>query len=401
MTMISYGESSGVQAREAVRAPIAVAALGDVMDRNCFGGAPYQFFHEARDQGFAQQAWRVDVSRLRTPRFLWNAGRLLTGHKPGGFQFSGAGMAAALSQIPRASWDSQVISFHQHFPPFAPILKAGGEINFYFDATYAQLFPSYGLDRSLGRATLDEAMAYERDAFGAARRIIVNQSWALESLVADYGIDRSKCTVILPAANYPVFPGISPEPGGGRAGRDRPFVLGFIGKDWRRKGLLFLNDVANELRRAGPRVIVRAIGFPSDELPAGTGIEALGFIDKRTQFAPFLHGCDMGCLFSSAEAAGTAVLEFMGVGIPVAGFTVNGLADLLTSEAGFRFSADARPAEVAEVLKAYLDDEPKQARFRVEARRIAPSLLWKRCVEEFRELWDEGTVRAPFRLFRK
>ncbi len=60
-----------------------------------------------------------------------------------------AGQAAALAQIPDHLWATEVISFHQHFPPPDPIIRAGGELNFYLDATYTQLFPSYGLDRSL------------------------------------------------------------------------------------------------------------------------------------------------------------------------------------------------------------------------------------------------------------
>jgi glycosyltransferase involved in cell wall biosynthesis len=291
-----------------------------------------------------------------------------------------------------------VISFHQHFPDFAPILKAGGEINFYLDATYTQLFPAYGLERAMDRKTFRDIIAYERDAFSHARRIVVSQSWALESLRSDYGLGDEKCAMILPAANYAVYPGMSPETLPGRAGRDRPFVLGFIGKDWRRKGLLFLSEVAERIRADGWKVVIRAIGFPPEQLPGMPGVECLGFIDKRTQFGPFLHQCDLGCLFSAAEAAGLAVLEFLGVGIPVAGFAVNGLADLLPSEAGFRFSPGTKAESVADAFIAYLKDEDSQARLRGEARRLAPLVSWERCVTEFKELWARGSLAAPVRL---
>ncbi len=228
--------------------------------------------------------------------------------------------------------------------------------------------------------------------------MIVSQSWAYRSFLTDYGLDRRKCAVILPAANYPVFPGLGPLRPEGRAGRSRPFVLGFIGKDWKRKGLMFLSQVAAGLRAKGWKVTVKAIGFPGDELPAGSGVESLGFIDKRTQLGPFLHSCDVGCLFSSAEAAGIAVLEFLGVGIPVAGFTVNGLADLLPSAAGFRFAAGTPPEEVIEAFHDYLLNESQQERFRAAAQQLAPFLRWERCLQEFRELWETGTLCNPFRL---
>ncbi len=376
----------------------SIAALGDVLDPNCFGGAPWQFLQESQRQGFARHGWSVDVSRLRTPRLLWNARQLARGRRPGGFQFSKSGRAAALSQIPREIIGTEVISFHQHFPAPEPIIQSGGEVNYYVDSTYTQLFPSYGYDTSLDGRTLRDAIAYERDAYSAASRIIVNQSWALRSLRSDYSIEPKKCSMILPGANYPVFPGICPSPSRGRAGRDRPFVMGFIGKDWRRKGLVFLDRVAGLLRTRGWKVKVRAIGFPASDAPPGSDVECLGFIDKRVDFGPFLHSCDMGCLFSSAEAAGTAVLEFLGVGVPVAGFTVNGLADLLPSEGGFRFSKETTPEYAADVFDGYLRDEDRQERFRSAARGLAPYLRWDRCVREFRELWDTGSLANPFRL---
>jgi glycosyltransferase involved in cell wall biosynthesis len=375
-----------------------IAAMGNVLDPNCFGGAPWQFLEEARRQGFASEGWGLDLKALKGARWAWNAQQVLMGRRPGGFQFSAACRSSAVAQFPRRFLESEVITFHQHFPPLEAILEAGGQLNLYIDATYTQLFPSYGLDKSLDSRTRREAIDYEREVFAGARRIIVNQSWAHRSLLSDYKVDPAKCTVILPGPNYPSYPGLSPAAIEGRAGRDRPFVLGFIGKDWNRKGLLFLDEVACLLRRDGWKVAIRAIGFPASQLPAGRQIEALGFIDKRTQFAPFLHSCDVGCLFSSAEAAGTAVLEFLGVGVPVAGFTVNGLADLLPPAAGFRFAAETSAADVAGAFREFLGDEGRQFHLRSEARRLAPSLLWERCVGEFRELWASGVISNPFRL---
>jgi glycosyltransferase involved in cell wall biosynthesis len=292
---------------------------------------------------------------------------------------------------------TEVISFHQHFPDVEAIASSGGSASFYIDATYTQLFPSYGLDRSMDRRTIRDTLEAERRTYAMAGRVVANQSWALRSLQSDYGLPADRCAMILPGANYPVYPGLRPEPTG-RAGIDRPFVMGFIGKDWRRKGLPFLDQVAVRLRAAGWRVTVRAMGYPVADAPAGAQVESLGFIDKRTQFGPFLHSCDLGCLFSSAEAAGTAVLEFLGVGVPVVGFTVNGLADLLPADAGFRFPLGTDPADAAGAIGALLADESQQARFIASARRLAPFLQWDRCVAEFIELWATGTLAAPFRI---
>lgn len=320
----------------------SIAALGDVLDPNCFGGAPWQFFQESEKRGFAQEAWRVDLARLRRHRLGWNAGRLLCGKRPGGFQYSRAGRNAALACADSSLLATDVISFHQIVPPFEDVAKAGGVLNFNIDATYQQLFPAYGIDRTLSKSVVREALDYEREAFRSAKRIIVSQAWTLRSLIDDYGVPAEKCAEILPAPNYAVYPGVRPEPTG-VAGSDRPFVIGFIGKDWRRKGLKVAVEVARILGRIGWKVRVRAMGFQPKDCPYRDEVDCLGFIDKRTHFGPFLHGCDVGCLFSAAEAMGSAILEFLGVGVPVAGFTVNGLKYVLPAEGGIPLRARFKP----------------------------------------------------------
>jgi len=377
----------------------SVAALGDVLDPNCFGGAPLQFFRAARARGFADDAWRVDVKSLSRDRLLWNAGRVATGHRPGGFQFTDAGRKAALRRSDRTLLSGDVISFHQHIPAAEAVDRAGGSLSFYIDATYDQLFSFYGLDRTIPELVRRQALDYERAAYASARWVITNQHWALRSLLDDYGLPPEKCVSIFPAPNYPVYPGIRPRPAG-IPGRDRPFTLGFIGKDWRRKGLKVVIDTAAILRRMGDQVRVRAIGFLPEDCPYRNEVECLGFIDKARDFGPFLHSCDLGCLFSSAEALGTAMLEFLGVGVPVAGFTVNGLSEALPEAASFRFPVEATPEAIAVALHAYLADPAKQESLREHAIELASSLTWDRCVAEFEELWSRGRINQPFRLWK-
>ena len=374
----------------------SVAVLGDVMDVDCFGGAPRQFFDAAKRKNFAQHAWRVDVGQLRWPRIAWNVMQVLRGRRPRGFQYSSACRRQSLAQIPEAWLSTEVISFQQHFPPIAPLKAAGGSLNLYIDATYEQLFPAYQLDRFLSPQVRAEAIAYERELFQSADRVIASQPWTASSLANDYKLPPAKCATILPAPNLIVHPGVAPRLPG-RAGVDRPVVFGFIGKDWRRKGLQFQLAVVEDLRRRGWQARVRAIGFSATDLdfPCPPWLECLGFIDKEKEFGPFLHSCDLGCLFSVAEAAGIAVLEFLAAGVPVAGFTVNGLRFLLPPDAGFRFEAIASAADVADRLDEWLKNEAYQQELRDNAARWSPLLTWDRCVEEFREFWDTGAIEAP------
>ncbi len=371
--------------------------FGDVLSETGFGGSPRQFFLACQKAGFAQHAWRVNLERLRWPRRIWNLGQVMRGRKPGGFQYTRWCARTLLKQVPRDLWETEIITFHQNFPPIEPVLRAGGEINFYFDATYKQLFPAYGLDKKASAGVLSEAIEREQIALGLARRVITNQSWALRSVRQDYGVPEEKTAMILGGANVDLPEGYSNAASPGRPGKDRPFMLGFIGKDWHRKGLDFLMKVRDELVRRGWQTQVRAMGFDGRETPFGAGIECLGFIDKKKHFLPFVQGLDIGCLFSRAEAAGTAIFEFLRCEVPVAGFTVDGLHDLLPLDAGFRFVPERKFSEVADVFEAYLQDEALQDRMRACARAWSPLVTWERCVAEMQELWDTGTIRRPVR----
>jgi hypothetical protein len=180
----------------------SVALLGDAMDIDAFGGSPRRFFDAAQRAGFAHHAWRVDLKKLSAPRLAWNMSRKIQGKATGGYQFSASCRKQAMKQIPAALHATDVISFQQHFPPPGPLLAAGGSLNLYIDATYQQLFPAYGLDQTLSAATRSEAVAYEKEVFTAARRIVASQSWTLRSLIDDYGVPTQKCAIILPAPNF-------------------------------------------------------------------------------------------------------------------------------------------------------------------------------------------------------
>jgi glycosyltransferase involved in cell wall biosynthesis len=180
----------------------------------------------------------------------------------------------------------------------------------------------------------------------------------------------------------------------------RPMVLGFIGKDWRRKGLPFLLQVREELQRAGVPTVVRAAGHCPAQLARKEGIEFAGFIDKAREarrFLDFLKGCDFGCLFSEREPLGISTLEFLRAGVPVVGFTVEGVADTLPPDAGLRFAPGESPDSVANVIRMLWLHKDRMQEMREAARRWSPLVTWKRCIDEWAELLRTGAVTRPVR----
>jgi glycosyltransferase involved in cell wall biosynthesis len=379
-----------------------IAAVGDVSDVNCWSGIPFHFWQSARATGFATESWRVDLQQISWQRWFWNLGGIFRGGT-GGFQYSTWFLELAERQIPPALMTSEAITFNQHFPRGTTVISAGGSLNHYLDAPFVALATGRGLDLRLPRRIVAEACDLERANYAASRRIVTMARWAAEVIIKECDTPATKVFTILPGANLELPEDWSFRVPDGRAGRERDFVMGFVGKDWRRKGLPLLLEVRDELARRGWRVMVRAAGNAPVELHHKQGVSFAGFIDKRTKAADFLNflaGCDIGCLFSEREAFGISTLEFLRAGVPVVGFAHEGLADSLPPDAGFRFDIEANAMTIADKFEVYLNDEAKQHQFRKNAQQWSGVVTWARCVREFQELWAIGKVTNPVQPWR-
>ena len=372
-----------------------VAAVGDVADPNCWSGIPYHFWRAATENGFAAGAARLDLEWSSWPRRRWNLARLAHGRRPGGFQYSPKFLADAERRVPRDVWAGEVISFSQHFPRAATVREAGGRISYYVDATFAALSSGRGLDLRLPADVVRAGLALERQNYELADRVIAMASWTAESLGADCGVPAHKIAVVLPGANLDLPDDWLPEAPKGRPGVDRPFVLGFVGKDWERKGLPMVCEVRDRLDAGGWQAGVLAAGSAPPDLGRRPGVEFAGFIDKRsgpTEFARFLARCDVGCLFSEHEALGISTLEFLRAGVPVAGYAIEGPADTIPADAGFRFAAGEPADVVSATFDRYLRDQARQRSFREAAAGHARYVTWRRCVQELARIWAGGTT---------
>jgi len=381
----------------------SLCAVGSVSDVGCWSGIPFHFWEESRKTGFATQACDVSLRRLSAQRWLWNAGQRLSGRKGGGFQYSRWFLDLIESRIPDNRWESEIITFNQHFPRAQTVHRHGGTLNHYLDAPFAALVTGRGLDLKLPPAVVKQAITQERENYAASKRVVMMARWAAKVVREECGVPESKVHVILPGANLNLPPEWDFPVPAGRAGKDRPFTLGFIGKDWKRKGLPLLISVNQELQRRGWRSRVLVMGDAPIEIRNSPGVEFAGFIDKRFQrpeFLELLSACDLGCLFSDREALGISTLEFLRVGIPVAGFDHEGTADTIPPDAGFRLAPGDSAQTIADRFDSYLQDESQQAEFREKARAWSGKVTWKRCLEEFVELWETGRVTHPVQPWR-
>lgn len=376
---------------------LGIAAMGDVRSVGCWSGIPHHFWIAAEKLGIDCIPLSVDLEKLRWPRLVWNSVQGLRGQL-GGFQYSERCLRLLERQIPDVFWQSKVITFNQHFPRATSILKHGGSVSHYIDAPFVALASGRGLQLGLPKRIVEQAIRLERENYAASERIVAMGRWAADAVIQECGIQEAKVRVILPGANLNIPEGWEATELPGQAGIDRPFTLGFVGKDWQRKGLMLLADVQNELVRRGWKCRVLAAGNAPSDLQLREGIEFVGYIDKSSDadgFLRFLSRCDVGCLFSSREALGISTLEFLRAGVPVAGFAHEGPADTLPPDAGFRFALRTGWSEIADRFEAYLLDSAKQRLFLQNAREWSGRVTWERCLREFQELWETGTIARP------
>jgi glycosyltransferase involved in cell wall biosynthesis len=362
-----------------------LAVIGDATDRRTWSGIPYHLLLAAKPTGFLAGGLALHPERLRCRRALWNLGTLLHTGRYGGFQYTAGFLAALLAQ----EEPLEEVELVSHFP----LLPAAGEVeqvSYFIDATLEQNFVDYDLGARLPGSVVREALQRERDNYHRAARVVCMSRWAAESVRTRYGVAAEKVHVVRAGANLDeerLRTMRLPEAPGRKVLR-----LGFVGKDWRRKGLPLLLSAAERIEAAGQPVRVVVVGPASGALPAHPLLEPAGFLDKLRdleRFVEVLAGTHFGCLLSSAEALGISTLEFLRLGVPVVGLAVGGIPDCITSEDGLLIPEHSTPAVIAgAVLEAW---EPgRYLLLREGANRRAPDVTWAATVRQLEMVWGQA-----------
>lgn len=157
-------------------------------------------------------------------------------------------------------------------------------------------------------------------------------------------------------------------------------VIGFVGKEWKRKGLPLAVQAVAQLRRTRPNLQLQVIGPEAAEIQylfAGWtgGYRLLGWSNMA-------HYADFDVLLhpAKAEPYGMVISEAMAAGVPVVVSEVCGAAAQVATDAGTVLPLSA-PVEVwSEALEAQLSrNEP------------VPHFVrsWKQVAQEFEKIYNK------------
>ncbi len=216
--------------------------------------------------------------------------------------------------------------------------------------------------------------------------------WAADSIRRDYEVEGKKVHVVpagsnldednlssLHASSFPEAPSLQ-----------QPLRLGFLGKEWQRKGGPFLLELAEALQQRGVPTVVRAIGPDPARLPSHPALQPLGFINKQTDTARFvaeLRSWHFGTLFSEAEAFGISNRECLRLGVPVLAHAVGGIASTLPDAGcGQLFPAEPSAVEVADWIHARLNPYEGYIAWRDALAPRWREFTWDAAVEQLAEI---------------
>ena len=374
---------------------VGVAVIGDVLDINCWSNIPYYFYNTGAKIGLFHNPFRLNPSLLSLQQKIWNIKQLLKGKNIGGYQFSRSFQASAETQIPKEFFSEKVISFSQVFPRGRTVIEAGGEIYYYIDTSLYDLFRLTSYKLRISKSARNEAIELEMENYQSATKIVTMGTWARKSLLDYYNLPENKIETILPGANLVLPAEYSPPKWRAGAGINRDFVLGFVGKDWNRKGLPILIKIKNSLKEQGLRIKVKVIGDAPEYIRKDPDVDFLGFIDKLKspeKFAMELSTCDLGCLFSSGEALGISTLEFIKAGIPVAGFYQQGLKDTLFEGISLRFDPEEDFDVITKRLFEYILNPLDQISFFSDIPNYRNSVTWENCIDKWAHILQNEPV---------
>ena len=372
--------------------------IGDPRQVNLRGGSAYFFLQAAAQQEFCIDGISLYPEQLTWLRWIWNGLQWLkTRGQYGGFQYSPLFLNQLLSQ---AQLDrSEPLEIISRFPLLPLNPPTHWRITYHIDATLKQNFEDYGTGKRVSYSIQQQAIAQEQVQYQQAERVIGMSRWAADSVVQDYGISPQKVHIIGAGANLDetrLSSSLTDVPADFHRAGDRfsPLRLGFIGKDWKRKGLHYILEVADCLHQRQIPVEVVVIGATADQLPPHPRLRSLGFISKAIQMDQFVaavRSFHFGCLFSSVEALGISNLECLRLGVPVLGRNIGGIPETIPGGLGHLFEVNDPPEKIANILAEYVMQPETYWALRQQVQARSQEVTWATTVQRFIDVWEGST----------
>jgi glycosyltransferase involved in cell wall biosynthesis len=217
-----------------------------------------------------------------------------------------------------------------------------------------------------------ELLMLEREMYHEASHVFVMGGCAQTSLVADYGVDPGRVTVVGGGPNFDQLPAVT----GPAAER----TILFVGREFERKGGECLLEAFERVRAQVRDATLHVAGIR--RRGGAPGVVFHGRLRDRERLAALYRGARVFCLPSLYEPYGIVLLEAMAHGVPCVGTTVQAIPEILDHGRAGVLVEPGDPAGLANMLVEVLEDDGLAHRVGAAGRRYVESeLTWDRVAE--------------------
>jgi N-acetyl-alpha-D-glucosaminyl L-malate synthase BshA len=264
-----------------------------------------------------------------------------------------------------------VLHVHYAVPHAASALLAAQVLG---DAAPARLITLHGTDATR-LATHRGVNPVTGFAIAACDAITVPSHYLRREAAERYELPAARIQVIPNFVDLERFPPAPRAPGDGPRAEPGEPVLFHVSNFRPIKRPVDLAEVLAHVRRTLPARMVLVGDGPEREAvearAAALGVAgAMTFLGRRTDFAGPLARADAFVLTSESESFGVAALEAMAAGVPVFGYRVGGLPEVVCADAGALVPLGDPAALAAAIVEGLRDPARRDAMGRA-ARRCA------------------------------
>jgi glycosyltransferase involved in cell wall biosynthesis len=358
-------------------------------------GTPFFFYEQflriAQERGLG--AIKVDkIALTRSRRLPFAAFRWMLQHNfsPKAyrtFKLSGLYQTASFNAQQQAlAAEDAVISFTQILPQSLYQAASSGlmPVYAYIDLTLTQYFKTYAIWDSIPWYLKDELIQEERRCYGVATKIFCFHNGVKQSLQDDYGLSPSRVVVAESGANFSWAQISSGRERRAKRAVSSGVTLGFVGKDFQRKGLGKIINAIDMLSQAQRELVaLHVVGPDLSEVPNRPYLTAHGFIDKLNDFEGFLEvlsKCDFGILLSEAEGFPGSILEFLSLGIPVITSDLEQIVERIEGKGSCIIRRTDGAATLVRLLSDILSDPLVRSRLETAAAAHRDDYTWRKPV---------------------
>ncbi|NCC61138.1 MAG: glycosyltransferase family 1 protein [Verrucomicrobiae bacterium] len=225
----------------------------------------------------------------------------------------------------------------------------------------------------------------EGELYRYARHVFVGGEYLKRHLVADYGVNRDKVTVVGGGVND-FF--LKHKPDLNELKESRTCL--FVGWDFGMKGGKDLIEAFTIARKAIPGLRLLVVGPQREEVPLCDGVECIGPVRDKAKLLYWYRQADLFVMPSLRDSFGFVFLEAMSQGLPCIGTRLNAMPEIIRDqETGYLVKLQDTKGLSEAIIQYYEHTENRYQMGLNAIERVHTIYTWEKVVSTMIEIMNE------------